>query len=125
MIIVAPLARALPRKLLLDLMLTGRAIDAREAHRAGFVARACADTEELWAAADDYAAMFERTSPQAVRLGRRAFTLLADMPAQQALDAAQFLNLAFFLGSELPEGAAAFIEKRPPAWLPAPGHAQE
>ena len=125
MIIVAPLARALPRKLLLDLMLTGRAIDADEAYRVGFVARACPDTEALWAAADEYAAMFERTSPQAVRLGRRAFTLLADMPAQAALDAAQFLNLTFFLGSELPEGAAAFIEKRAPAWLSASGQAQE
>ena len=35
----------------------------------------------------------------------------------QALDAAQFLNLAFFLGDELPEGAGAFLEKRPPAWV--------
>ena len=37
MIIVAHLARALPRKLLLDMMLTGRPIDADEAYRAGFV----------------------------------------------------------------------------------------
>lgn len=116
MIIVAHLARALPRKLLLDLMLTGRPMGAAEAHRAGFVNRVCAGPEELWAAADEYAGWFAATSPQAVRLGRRAFTLLADLPASQALDAAQFLNLAFFLGSDLAEGASAFLEKRPPAW---------
>jgi enoyl-CoA hydratase/carnithine racemase len=117
MIIVAPLVRALPRKLVLDLMFTGRTLTAEDAERVGFVARVCEDTEALWAAADEYAAMFARTSPTAVRLGRRAFGLLADMPAEQALDAAQFLNLAFFLGSDLPEGAAAFLEKRPPRWI--------
>lgn len=120
MIIVAPLVRALPRKLLLDMMLTGRPIDVAEADKAGFLARVCDDTDALWAAADDYAGMFAGTSPQAVRLGRRAYALLADMPHQQALDAAQFLNLAFFLGSDLPEGAAAFLEKRRPAWVPEP-----
>ena len=116
MIIVAHLARALPRKLLLDLMLTGRPMGAEEAVRAGFVNRVCAGPEELWAAADEYAGWFAQTSPHAVRLGRRAFSLLADLPASQALDAAQFLNLAFFLGSDLAEGASAFLEKRSPSW---------
>ncbi|MBM7516463.1 enoyl-CoA hydratase/isomerase family protein [Nocardioides nitrophenolicus] len=119
MIIVAHLVRALPRKVLLDLMLTGRAIDAEEAARVGLVARVCADEEALWAAADDYAAMFEETSPDALRLGRRAFGLLADLPAPQALDAAQFLNLAFFHGTDLAEGAAAFLDRRPAPWTPA------
>ena len=116
MIIVAPLVRALPRKLVMDMMFTGRAIDVEEADRAGCLARVCHDTDSLWQAADEYAAMFAGTSPHAVRLGRRAFALLADLPADQALDAAQFLNLAFFLGSDLPEGAAAFLEKRSPRW---------
>lgn len=117
MIIVAHLSRALPRKLLLDLMLTGRPMGAAEGHRVGFVNRVCAGTDELWAAADEYAGWFAATSPQAARLGRRAFTLLADLPASQALDAAQFLNLTFFLGSDLAEGASAFLEKRAPSWI--------
>jgi enoyl-CoA hydratase/carnithine racemase len=117
MIIVAHLARAVPRKLLLDLMMTGRPIDAAEAYRAGFVTRVCESTDELWKAADEYAGWFAATSPLAARLGRRAFTLLADLPAHQALDAAQFMNLTFFLGSDLAEGATAFLEKRPPSWV--------
>ena len=48
--------------------------------------------------------MFADTGPDAVRLGRRAFALLADLPAPQALDAAQFLNLAFFLGERAARG---------------------
>lgn len=118
MIIVAHLARSLPRKLLLDLMLTGRPIDLDEADRAGFISRRCADVTALWAAADEYAGYFELTSPTATRLGRRAFTLLADLPAAQAIDAAQFLNLTFFLGGDLAEGATAFLDKRPPSWVP-------
>lgn len=118
MIIVAHLSRALPRKLMLDLMLTGRPMDVHEARQAGFVSRICDDTDALLAAADEYAGWFADTSPTAVRLGRRAFTLLADLPAAQALDAAQFLNLTFFLGGDLAEGASAFLDKRPPSWVP-------
>jgi len=117
MIIVAHLARALPRKLMLDLMLTGRPMGVDEAYRAGFITRVCADTDALLEAADEYAGWFADTSPTAVRLGRRAFTLLADLPAAQALDAAQFLNLTFFLGGDLAEGADAFLDKRPPSWV--------
>ncbi len=122
MIIVAPLARSLPRKLLLDLMLTGRSIDADEARQAGFVNRVCDGEVELMAALDQYASWFAETSPSAVRLGRRAFDILADMPASQALDAAQFLNVTFFLGSDLAEGASAFLDKRPPRWVTAQDH---
>jgi len=116
MIIVAHLARALPRKLLLEMMLTGESIDAATAHRCGFVSRLYEDRAALVAGLDDYAAKFAKASPQAVRLGRKAFLLLSDLPAAQALDAAQFLNLPFFLGADLQEGAAAFFEKRRPRW---------
>lgn len=118
MIIIAHLSRALPRKLLLDLMLTGRPMPVDEAMRAGFVARVC---DDLWQAADEYAGWFADASPTAVRLGRRAFTLLADLPAAQSLDAAQFLNLTFFLGSDLAEGASAFLAKRQPSWVGTDG----
>ncbi len=116
MIIIAHLARSVPRKALLEMMLTGEPIDATEAHRLGFVNHTYADRAELDIALDDYAARFTRISPHAVRLGRRAFTLLADLPAGQALDAAPFLNLPFFLGTDLAEGAEAFFERRPPSW---------
>jgi enoyl-CoA hydratase/carnithine racemase len=116
MIIVAHLARALPRKVLLEMMLTGAPIDAEEAHRIAFVSHVYPDRDAMLAAVEEYGRTFERVSPQAIRLGRQAFRLLADMPAEQALDAAQFLNLPFFLGADLREGTTAFFEKRPPDW---------
>lgn len=116
MIIVAHLARSLPRKVLLEMMLTGEPLSAEDALRVGFVNQVYDDTDALMAGADDYGRKFARVSPQAVRLGRLSFELLSEMPAAAALDAAQFLNLPFFLGSDLREGAAAFFERRSPRW---------
>lgn len=118
MIIVAQLSRSIPRKYLLEMMMTGDPIDAVEAHRLGFVNRLADDRAELESIVADYARRFEKVSPTAVALGRRAFTLLSDMPAAQAIDAAQFLNLPFFFGDDLKEGANAFLEKRKPVWKP-------
>jgi enoyl-CoA hydratase/carnithine racemase len=116
MIIVPTLARALPRKRLLEMMMTGDPMDAAEAKTLGFVSQIYADGVELLGGVDDYGRRFAAVSPQALRLGRQAFTLLADLPAEQALDAAQFLNLPFFLGDDLQEGVKAFFDKRAPDW---------
>lgn len=116
MIIVAHLARAIPRKILLEMMMSGDPITAEEGYRVGFINRLAADEADMWSIVGDYAKRFEKTSPTAVALGRRAFMLLSEMPAQQALDAAQFLNLPFFYGADLKEGANAFLEKRRPDW---------
>lgn len=116
MIIVAHLARSIPRKFLLEMMMTGEPITAGEAHRLGFVNRVVATRDELEALIEQYGRKFDAVSPNAVALGRRGFTLLADLPAAQAIDAAQFLNVAFFLGEDLHEGASAFLDKRSPNW---------
>lgn len=118
MIIVAHLARAIPRKILLDMMLTGDAIDADEAWRIGFVNRVAQDRGQMWAEVESYAKRFAAVAPTAIALGRRAFTILSDMPVHQALDAAQFLNLPFFFGDDMKEGATAFLERRRPEWAP-------
>ena len=118
MIIVAHLARSLPRKPLLEMMLTGEPIDAEEAHRLGFVNHVVDDVAALEELVQQYGRRFAKVSPSAIRLGRRAFTLMADMPAHQALDAAQFFNIPLFFGEDLSEGASAFLEKRRPSWAP-------
>ena len=120
MIIVAHLSRSIPRKHLLEMMLTGDPMTVTEAWRLGFVNKIAKDRAEMDAIVARYAKRFEGVSPTAVALGRRTFTLLADMPASQALDAAQFLNLPFFMGADLREGANAFLEKRKPQWAKFP-----
>jgi methylglutaconyl-CoA hydratase len=116
MIIIAQLARSLPRKILLEMMMTGESIDAQEAFRLGFVNKVAQDSHQLENIIKDYAEKFEKVSPFSISLGRKAFTLLSDLPASQALDTAQFMNLPFFYGEDLKEGADAFLEKRNPKW---------
>jgi enoyl-CoA hydratase/carnithine racemase len=118
MIIVTHLVRTMPRKVLLEMMLTGEPIEAEEGHRVGLVNRVYDDREAMFKGLDGYAETFARTSPQAQRLGRKALALLAELPPGQALDAAYFLNLPFFLGDDLAEGAEAFLDRRPPHWHP-------
>jgi methylglutaconyl-CoA hydratase len=117
MIIVAHLVRTMPRKVLLEMLLTGEPVDAAEAQRVGLVNRVYDDRDALFKGLDEYAAAFTRASPQALRLGRKALALLAELPPGQSLDAAYFLNLPFFLGADLAEGASAFLDKRPPNWM--------
>lgn len=116
MIIVAQLERSLPRKVLLEMMLTGDPISADDAHRLGFVNHVVDSLDDLQDAGLSYARRFERASPEAIRLGRRAFSVLGDIPLRDALRAAQLFNVPLFLGSDFEEGSAAFLEKRPPRW---------
>ena len=118
MIIVAHLARAIPRKVLLEMMFTGDPITAAEAHRIGLVNRIVDDRTGLDAAVAEYARKFEKVSPQAVEMGRKTFSILADMPADAALRTARFFNIPFFGSADFAEGTAAFLEKRRPGWDP-------
>lgn len=116
MIIVAHLSRSLPRKRLLEMMLTGEPIDAEEGYRLGFVNRLVDGLAEMEETLRHYATLFERVAPNAVRLGRRTFSVMADITAEQALDAAQVFNTMFLGSDEFAEGTAAFFEKRRPSW---------
>jgi enoyl-CoA hydratase/carnithine racemase len=116
MIIVAQLVRSLPRKQLLEMMLTGDPITADEARALGFVNHVAPNIDELEACVQTYARKFEQVSPTAVRLGRRAFNLMSDITAEQALEAAQFLNVSLLLGDDFKEGATSFLNKRKPRW---------
>jgi enoyl-CoA hydratase/carnithine racemase len=116
MIIVAHLARAIPRKRLLEMMMTGEPIDAEEAKALGFVSKVVDTREQMDELVAAYAKKFERVSPTAIMMGRRAFNILSDMPADAALRSAQFFNLRFTMGEDFREGTKSFFEKRRPKW---------
>jgi enoyl-CoA hydratase/carnithine racemase len=115
MIIMATIFRNVGRKKGMELLLTGRRIDAREAERLGLINYAV-PAAELDAKVDELAGEIASMSPAVVHLGRDAFYGMADLEFERALDYLQAM-LTVNLGSEdAIEGVRAFLEKRDPVW---------
>lgn len=113
--ITVPLVRSMPPKRALELMMTGRRVDAEEADRLGFVTRVV-PVADIDGAVDELAATLAAKSPTALRLGRDAFYATWDMAAADALAALHPLLTVTASTADAAEGLAAFGEKRPPEW---------
>lgn len=115
MMIMAMLARLVPRRRLLEMMVFGEKLSADEALAIGVVNRVV-PAEELDAAVAELTAKIVSKSPSTIALGLRAFADQDDM----ALDAALPMlrdRLAECLATEdAREGLTAFLEKRAPVW---------
>jgi len=115
MMISAILARVMPRKAALELMLTGRVIDPLEAQRLGAVSRVVA-REDLDQAVDETVAAFLALSPATLMLGKDSFHGMADAALDTALDRLQGGLTEVALTDDSTEGVKAFLEKRGPEW---------
>ncbi len=113
--ITVPLVRSMPPKRALELMMTGRRVDAAEADRIGFVTRVV-PVDELDAAVDALAFDLAATSPATLRLGRDAFYAVWDQSAEDALRLLHPLLTVATGTEDAAEGIAAFAEKRDPVW---------
>jgi enoyl-CoA hydratase len=115
MMIGAVLQRLMPRRAAFEMMMTGRRIDAGEAHRLGVVSRVV-PRDVLDQAVDETVAAIVATSPAIVSLGKSAFYAVEDMPLDAALDHLQTGLTAVAATDDGQEGVAAFMEKRDPVW---------
>jgi len=117
-----PVAAALyPRRIgagpTLDLLLTGRTLDAAEAERLGLVHRRAADAAALDAALAELEESILAQSAAVGRLTKRAVRAGEARPFPAALAEAERLYLDDLSKSaDLGEGLAAYLEKRPPRW---------
>lgn len=113
--ITVPILHALPPKVALRLMLTGRRVSAEEGHRLGFVSDLVAH-DDLDNTIDLLVKELCSTAPQSVHMGRTAFytVLNHDMESRlRMLEAALSVNATF---PDAKEGMTAFSEKRKPYW---------
>jgi len=113
--ITVPLMRSMPPKKALELMLTGRVVEAAEAERIGFVSRVVPH-DELDAAVDELAGVLASKSPAVMELGRSAFYGVWDMAASDALTHLHAMLTVTNQTEDAAEGIGAFLEKRPPQW---------
>lgn len=115
MMISAVLARSVPRKAALDLMLTGRIIDAYEAQRIGAVSRVVG-AADLDAVVDEVVDKLLSASPASYLIGRDAFAGIYGLGFDAALDRLQGGLTEIALTSDAAEGIDAFLNKREPDW---------
>jgi enoyl-CoA hydratase/carnithine racemase len=107
------LARVLGKQRAMDLVLTGRRIDASEAERLGIVNRVVERT--LWLdSALDLAGVVAERPPLAVRFGKQAVLAADETPLAAGLEQERRLFELAMATEDRVEGMTAFVEKRPP-----------
>ena len=116
MVVSAPIYRATgSRKVVLDLVLTGRRVDAQEALRLGLATRVVPDAE-LDAELDRLTEQLSALSPAVLRLGKEAVYTMGEMEYSTALRYLREMIVLTALTDDAKEGIRAFFEKRSPRW---------
>jgi enoyl-CoA hydratase len=114
MMISAVLARNLPRKVVLEMMLLGDRWTAAQLKEVGLVSRVAAGLAELDQLTAAVAAKLAAKSPAVMRLGRDAFYRMEDMSLEEALAYLHSQLTLVTLSEDSQEGVKAFLEKREP-----------
>jgi enoyl-CoA hydratase/carnithine racemase len=112
---MVPLVRAVPAKVALEMLLTGRPITAQRAMEIGLVNRVV-PTAELDTAVRDYADAILASSPLTVRLGKAAFYEQLALDEATAYDHAVPVMVDNAIRADAQEGMCAFLQKRRPRW---------
>jgi len=107
------LPRAVGKAKAMDLVLTGRSMDAQEAERSGLVARVV-PAERLHAEALEMATTIAAYSLPAVLAAKEAINRAYESPLADGVMFERRLFHALFATADQKEGMAAFLEKRPP-----------
>lgn len=113
--IMAVLEHLVPRRKLLDLMLLGKTVAAREAEQLGLVTRVVAD-EELDREVLSVATQLAARSPTALRAGLAAHEATTSKPLEEAIPLLRTQLAGLLSQPDAVEGLAAFMQKRDPHW---------
>ena len=108
-------SRAAHRKQAMEMLLTGETIDASTAKDFGLVNR-IVPKQYLQQVVNKYAAVIASKSPQALKIGKKAFYRQAEMGVAEAYDFATGVMVENMLGRDAEEGMGAFLGKRMPEW---------
>ncbi|MFE6862050.1 enoyl-CoA hydratase/isomerase family protein [Nocardia sp. NPDC057668] len=110
-----PLIHMIPQRIMMEILLTGKPIDARRAYEIGLVNR-IAEPGELLEVALELAGEILAGSPHSVRAARDTVMLSTEMGRSAALQAARFAAVSCYESMDAQEGPNAFAQKRIPRW---------
>lgn len=109
------LPRLVPFGIALELLLTGRRIDAAEAYRIGLVNRVV-PAEQLLDAAEELAREMLRNAPLSLQAVKEAAYRGSSLPLEEGLRIEAYLSRIVRTTRDSVEGPTAFKEKREPLW---------
>jgi len=109
------LTRAVGKAKAMDLILTGRMMDAVEAERAGLVSRIVAP-EKLLDEAVEAATRIASLSRASVLMAKESVNRAFELPLAEGLRFERRMFHSLFATQDQKEGMAAFVEKRKPAF---------
>ena len=110
-----PLINMIPQRVMMEILLTGRPIDAARAHAIGLVNRVV-EPEALMNAALDLAREIIDGAPLSVAAAKEIVRLATEMGLSDARVAARTAFGPAYRSKDAQEGPAAFREKRKPVW---------
>lgn len=114
-------SRAVPRKVSMDMLLTGRNISAQEALRAGLVSRVVAESEvdaESERVAEEICAL----SKPVIGMGKAFFYSQIETDRNTAYRLGERVIVENLRLRDCQEGISSFFEKRRPKWTHKPGN---
>ncbi|GAB1606647.1 enoyl-CoA hydratase domain-containing protein 3, mitochondrial-like [Argonauta hians] len=109
------LGRAVPRKVAMEMLLTGRPISAQVALQYGLVSRIVSD-EELEGETMKVADRICESSRSVLALGKSAFDVQMSTDRSSAYYYAEKIMVCNLCKADAQEGVAAFLKKRKPRW---------
>jgi enoyl-CoA hydratase len=110
-----PLGSMLPRRIMMELLITGIPITAQRAYDVGLVNQVVPDSE-LFDSALALARVIAGNAPLSVAAGKRLVELVADLGPTLAAKPADWLYERVYLSDDAQEGPRAFNEHREPDW---------
>jgi methylglutaconyl-CoA hydratase len=109
------LVRQIGEKKARDLLLTGRTVDATEAHRLGLVSQ-IVPAKELMIGAQILAASLVECSPASLHMTKKLLCNFAVPEMARELELAAAQSAQIRTTEDFREGLASFLEKRAPRW---------
>jgi enoyl-CoA hydratase/carnithine racemase len=112
---IIPMSYGLGKKKILEMLLSGDMIDAREAERLGLVNKVV-PAEKLEEETFAFAQKLIAKSPVSIEIGKKFYYQMIDMPFRQRFVLNSEIMTRLCTTEDAQEGVAAFIERRKPIW---------